>query len=381
NAYSAGDSKRWDRTRYRYVQPKTHDEAPVQVDTRTLSAKAEKHAQWLAANRFGPACSGVFCDLPGGRYLNAIYRGDLTAVRQMDFLHQQSVRAFFNERKKILGGGVLERVFDTAFDPNQLQLLREVANKYMYAYPVFGEACFDAGASPKKYEHVTPVVIETDEYGVTTRSGGQTFEATYTVNPEFVALRDRLATYKGAKRSDNPFNTPLKAAVYTGIVELMRGTPCRNPEVKTLERQLIALTNTVLAQPGTERPTQDIRSVLPPRVVSAPFASLATNTTQRVAWNAPVPLPQAGSTSGANRPAPPPMTRQERMQKMNTEMQAAQARFEKEFMALQQSMATARSRGADRNEQLKIMQGSQAKMLEMQQALQAEMYEIQRKYQ
>lgn len=380
NAYSVGDPERWDSIRFEFDDAATvAEEVPFRVARRRASARAEQYDQNLAAMRFGP-CEGPFCELSGGRYLNAIYRGDLEIVRQIDSLHQQAVGRFLDERKSVLGDGALRQVFDAVFDTSQIQLLEQVTNKYMHAYGMWGDACLDAGAQKRSYEFTTPVVIETDEYGTTT-SGGITFETTYTLNREFFPLRDKLATYKGAKRSDDPANLDIKGPIYRGIVELIEGGDCRSSEVKQFERQLRELASDVMREPGTLPPTDAVRPPQPERVVAAAFKPTSTATGQSVAWNAPVPLPAFTSKGAAAEGAPRPMNQQQRMTRMNEEMQAAQTRFENDLAAIQVRASKARRQGASQADLMQMMQQGQTEMMQLQQQFQEEIYRIQQKYQ
>ncbi|MFK8051531.1 MAG: hypothetical protein AB8F65_01055 [Woeseiaceae bacterium] len=379
NSFSADDAQRWDRIDYRYNQSRGVRDTLVRVSRRTLGAAAEAHEVWLQANEFGPACDGPFCELRGGRYLNAIYRGDLDNVRQIDHMHKQVVQQFMAEQSSVLGAGVFALAYDAAFNVDQLQLLRDVANKYMHTYAVWGESCLDAGSGSRTFSYTTPVVIETDEFGTTT-SGGIEYKATYTLNPEFFPLRDKLGSHRGAKRSDNPTNLRVKAAVYEGLVELARTGDCRSAEVKQLEQQLRRLTSAVLASPGTLKPSVENSPPKKQRKTMAVFPPVSTGTAGKVAWNAPVPLPTWSNAKrgGASKP---PMTQQERYEQMNVEMKALQAKYEKDLQATQTAMAAAQKRRAPQAELMQIMQDSQAKMMALQQQFQAEMLQIQQKYQ
>lgn len=378
NAYSAGDVQRWDSITFAYSsRAAASEEVPFRVARRTSSDAAKAHEAYLAANLFG-LCEGPFCALPGGRYLNAIYRGDLAIVRQIDGLHREGVYDYLQRSKAALGLGNVSAAIDPSYDVNKVQLLRQVANKYMHAYGTWGEACLDPGFQKQHYEYTTPVVIETDEYGTTT-SGGITFEADYTLNPEFFPLRDKLATYRGAKNSNDPSNLEVKGAIYRGIVELTRTGNCRDKTVKEFERQLRALTEAVLTNPGATPPTDAVRPPKPPRIVADPFRPMENKKGQAIAWNAPASMPKIAK--GAGRDAPRPMNQQQRMQKMNEEMQAGQQKLEKDMAAIQSRVAEAQKQGKSQAELMQMMMSGQQEMMQLQQKFQEEMQRIQMRYQ
>lgn len=384
NNYSAGDPERWDRVEYEYISNAgSNIEIPYRVSRRIKSTRAQASNQKTMDLQFG-TCEGPFCELPGGRYLNAIYSGDLVVVRQIDGLHQAALNRVVQGQKARLGGGVLAQAYDSLFDPTTQQMLMQVANKYMHAYEMWGDSCFDPGADTKRYSYTTPVVIETDEYGTTT-SGGETFETTYTLNAEFFPLRDQLATYKGAKRSDDPANLEVKGSIFKGIVELTQTGDCRSPEVKQLEKQLRAMTSEVQRNPGALPPTDAVRPPRIEQIVAPGFAPISSASGLEVAWNAPVPLPEfagaetagAGATGSAQ---PRLMNQQERMEKANQEMIAAQTKYQDELAAVQLRAAQAAKAGRSQAEMMKMMQEGQAEMMRLQQEFQQEMARIRQKY-
>lgn len=378
NAYSQGDTEPWDQITFTFDN--SAGAIPFRVARRNASAAAEAFDAFLEANRFGP-CEGPFCELSGGRYLNAVYRGDLDVVKQIDALHREALYAYINKSKTQLGlDGRLDGLFDPSFDVNKIQLLEQVANKYMHAYGLWGDDCLDPGSQEKRYEYTTPVIIETDEYGTST-SGGITFDATYTLNPEFFPLRDKLASYRGAKTSDDPSNLEVKGSIYRGVVELNKSDDCRSAQVKEFERQLRVLTEALLQRPGITPPTDAVRPPEPERIVGPAFTASANAATASVTWNAPAALPSMPTaTSSGERPARP-MNEQQRMAKMGEEMTAAQNKLEADMTAIQTDMAKAQRQGASPQKLMQMMQASQATMMQLQQEFQKEMARIQQRYQ
>ncbi len=334
----------------------------------------------------------------------------------------------------------LNQIFQGLINAEEIHLLSDSANKYLYSYAAWGESCLDPGAQAKTYEYTAPVVIETDEWGVTSRSGGEHYEATYTLNPDFFGLRDRIATYGGARDSDDPFNRPAKAQVYLGIVEMKRQFGCRSDEVKTFERQLRELTTRVLDDPGTVPPSAENQPPRPEKVVAAAFPPVPEATAavaNRVAVNSPLALPAPAATrsiattqpassqrnasaatgqgaevpagaqpgvpqrAGAGQPAARAAARQgtgatppdqagsadiagmsaiEKQQAMTAEMNALQQQVQQEMAALNERVQASFQNGANGEERTRIMAEYQAGIAELQQRMQQQVQAVQEKY-
>jgi hypothetical protein len=405
--YSLGADEAWDRMTFQFrpIQPSAlgGDENYLQVLDHFYGAGAEAHAALVDANLLGPACEAEpFCHLAGGRYLNAIYRGDLDAIRQMDHIYAES--ATLSQSLSFSEAGRNDRVTQVVagvLNMTESQLLSEAANKYLHAYAAWGENCLDPGSKPYTFEHTDTVIVETDAFGVVTRSGGTHYEATYTLNPEFFPLRDRIGSYYGAADSDDPFNRPGKALVFSGIVEMKREYDCRSPEVKQFERQLLALTNRVLSDPGTTPPTQ---ANLPPRpegillgsFPQVPVAAAALS--NPIARSLPLALPRVAApvvvethepvltAAETARAAGEPvdistMSALERQQTMTAEIMAAQERSRDELEALNSEVQLALRGVTASAERTQIVADFQARLTEARQRAEAETVEIQNKYQ
>lgn len=413
--YRHGDPEPWDRMTFQ-IRPERP--APFGGDQNYLrlidhfpGEAARAHEAWLQRNVLGPACTdGVFCELPGGRYLNAVYRGDLNAIRQMDHLYAQSVNRYVGTAMpQGESNNPINQVFGGFLNAPEIQLLEDAANKYLYSYAAWGESCLDPGAQARTFVHVEPVVVETDEWGVTTTSGGERYEATYTVNPEFFGLRDRVGSYRGARNSDDVRNLPEKSQVYAGIVGMKRSYGCRSTEVKEFERQLRELTARVLDDPGTTPPSAANRPPQVQRTQAAAFPEMPTvqaveSTGIRTAAPTDLPnvaapavvetrrpapatsIPPAGSTSepAATAPAavaaPQAGSPVERQRQMNAELAAAGQKYRQEMMTLNESMQQS-LRNADTAEaRTAVMAQYQEKLADIQQRAQAETQRIRERH-
>ena len=364
----------WDSIRFRFNTSRGPNQPLTVVASLTQSDAAKEHDLWVEKNRLGPACDGPFCDLAGGKYLNAIYRGDSDMVTEIDTLYRGEAIALLNKLQSNLGLGTLPSI-GTELANEQPNFLVEVARKYMHAYPVWGDSCFDPGAAEKTYSYTTPVVIETDEYGTNTY-GGDTFEASYTVNPDFFSLRDKLASHKAPNRSDDPANVWIKTEVYSGILELFGSGACRTAEVKALENQLRLLTNETLENPRLKVPTANVLPAAPTRIETGPFSQTG-NALAAIEWNTPLDL---AYLLDGNITLAAPLTAEQRVRKMEEEAAALQARYNDELLALQQEMQQLMTKPQPGQNMGALMQEHSKKMQEAQQRFYTELQVIQMKY-
>ena len=427
--YQVGDSEAWDRMSFqvRRIRPLAfggENEKYLELLDHFPGERAKAHDEWVGRNLLGPECvDGPFCDLPGGRYLNAIYRGNLDEVRQMDHIYEQSVKSYLNSQ---LPGGdpdnPVNQFFSAVMNMEQIQLLRDSANKYMYSYAAWGESCLEPGAQVYKFERTEPIIVETDEWGVTTRSGGEHYEAFYTLNPEFFGLRDQLGSAGGAKDSDHPANMPSMRQVYRGIVTMKQEYGCRSAEVKEFERQLIALTNQVLEAPGTVPPTAANRPPTTQQEMAAPFPAIEPSSgpaPRRIARHLPVSLPvvaapvvaatrapEVQAVAPAAEPASPPtrpdrsgrqstqqppagsgavannagLSAVERQQKMYAELQTVAQQFNNEMAAANQAMQQAILAASTPQARAAVVTEYQNNMLDLRKRAQEETMRIQQSY-
>lgn len=419
-AFRVGEDQYWDKMSFTFQTPARGAIGAGRnvLRTHVKSGRARAHDQWLQDRLLGPVCGEVFCDLPGGRYLNAIYNGRIDDVRQMDFLFEQSQRALVAQQND---EGILQAIalgpVRAALRAGNSQLLRRTANKYMHSYAAWGEECFDSGATEKTFEYTTPTVIETDQYGTTT-TGGITFSAKYTVNPEFFVLRDQLGDSDGAQRSDSPALLPEQALVFRGVVEMKNSYQCRSAEVKQFEAQLRALTAAVIDSPGTQKASSRNLPPVPKLALSGPFPQLNTKpeTSAQVPRVLPVSLTSSGSKrpsgtpeklSAASSPAPTDavvpvlvpvpesaagltilsaeeiagMTTQQRAQRMQLELRQLEEVMQKRTTDLGHAFSQAMQNGAAPAEQQRLMQEYEQEVVKLQSEILQQAQKVRAAYQ
>ncbi|MEM6707406.1 MAG: hypothetical protein AAF648_01340 [Pseudomonadota bacterium] len=412
---SLSDAKPWDQLQLRFRTQNRNTGTLEPVATRITTHRkfdaARAHDEWLARNRLGPECTdGPFCELPGGRYLNAIYRGDLTAVRQMDYLFKESARMMLEGQAG--SNPLAQQLLGVILNDQSGHLLRDAANKYLHTYAAWPERCFGPGAQTYTFEYTEPVVVETDEFGITTTSGGQRYTATYRLNPEFFSLRGRIGSHKQPKRSDAPYLPQEKALVYRGLVDLKNTYACDGREIAQFEANLRRLTNAVLEQPGTREPPADARPPAPEQRITAAFPALPNKRVVNAASAeqnkgntrpqlSPPPLPVPAQTvalkttrstltapmanrkttarTTAPRPAPATTAAQNPGDLM-VEMQRINERHALSLNALNEELSQALAEVSTAAEQQAVLASFRPRMQALQQQLQQEMSALQQRY-
>lgn len=325
NNYQQGEQDYWDQMSFQFRPQQSQSLTPAsgypKLITHNKSQSAKQHQAYLQANHLGPACQGApFCELPGGRYLNAIYRGDVATVKEIDALY---VKEFYRERlgasvgsgnpfKDIFGGIVGD------LNTKELLLTGDAVNKYMYVYKDWPQSCLEPGAESKVFEYTTPVVVETDPWGMTHRSGGDYYKATYITNPEFFTLRDRVGSAYGSQRSDNPWLVTSKHLVFKGLVEMKQSYDCKSQDVKIFEQNLIRISTQLLdqrdnkAHAGGDNPAKSIpdrsdsvsaAAAEPPGVKSAAGISQGQQVSEKAEYRQQAKIKDQGSAASKSQSA------------------------------------------------------------------------------
>lgn len=164
-----------------------------------------------------------FCDLPGGKYLNAIYRGDWETVENID---SKSASSFSNG-----------------------SMLKFVTNKYLYDFPNYCRDQLRADVVSKTFSYTTDKIQYETLSGIPAGTvGGDTYSATYVVNPEFAQLMRRVGSHNGSRVEEFGAGYMFHglAAVMDGVEKIQEKTGCKGDDVKAFEKHLIDFTTRVL---------------------------------------------------------------------------------------------------------------------------------------
>lgn len=380
--YQEGDTQRWDRMSFLLDRPnksgfEPKDEKYVELTDHFLSERAEAYFADVDARHLGTPCKGShFCELAGGVYLNAIYLGDVSTVQRIDQQYAAEIDSFIDKSTASLGMQA-DNPFANLFKSGiaNSAFVEDVTNKYMYAYSMWGPQCLKPGAQEKVFRHTTPVVVETDPWGVTTTSGGDVYEASYTTNPEFFALRDRLGSHAGAQSSTSPFIQKTKKLVYTGMTAMKKGYKCHSPEVQQFEHNLRQI---VLAQLNNVQPT----NLQTTAVAAKPLPAAPSKVKNQRPESAANPAPRSVATPA---PAPggkakPALTQAELTAKRNAEMKALNEEFFAQINALNAAYQSESGAAASNEERLDIYKAFQQKVSVLRTENEAKTKEIKNRY-
>lgn len=216
--YKEGESEYREYYVYNFYNRK-YVEVVKYYQGRKLQAETEvQERNWLG----GCLDDGPFCDLPFGKYYNAIYRNDVKTIKELD-------------RHSTFGG-------------SWIILL---ANKYMYQYRYWKGVRMRPNAIEKTFSCTTPTYQYTNLYGMDMgTAGGFEFHATYCVNHEFGAILDEVGSHLGdsAVAFVSPQDNNLRILA-KGVGRFQENYKYDSPEVRQFETNLISITEQFLEAP------------------------------------------------------------------------------------------------------------------------------------
>lgn len=205
-----------------------------------LSPKALKISDLSCSN------NGPLCNIPGGKFYNAIYRGDIIAAK---YLLDEYIAAHGNSGKHdgLKGQKDLLRLIMG----KEGTLLEEILVLYMKDYTASATQCFRAGAIAKTFRaHVNGYKL-VDGYGrVLYTIPAKDFVTTYKVNPEFIPVCNKLCNKRGqivenlklqAFYGSNKFDTNKVINFISSIMKIKNRFGCNTKELKQFENNLIKL--------------------------------------------------------------------------------------------------------------------------------------------
>ena len=223
--------------------------ADISPDAITLTAEE-------LADPARSCAEGVFCDLPGGTYLNAIYRGDFALTQVLDGM---LARARFDTVKGGFGavGGsdqqaqILATVA-TSFEYRSVMPV--LAKGYMYGYQRKPESCLKPGwkVHPET-EYVDPVIAPGIDVGNISMpdeviTEGYWITVHYSINPNFFELCELVCD---TVIPGEPYVTPAHGSISQGVQRVLLDNDCNSPEITQFEENLIKLTRqSVFAPPA-----------------------------------------------------------------------------------------------------------------------------------
>ena len=306
--FRGDDFEYYDVMRYKLV-----DDAGQNVVTLLANTRNEKHPHYKAVaamEDLGSCEGGPFCELFGGIYLDAIFRGDNELVRQLDRQIAEEVAndpnmAGVNKFTSIITGEQQGVLADTSY-------LKLLAVYYMGQYSSDfssspGESCLRPGARSITRKATVPVVHFQDMRGIPQGStGGWEFGQVYQVNQQFIALCDKICGAggsSGVEFASHVLGSYKLRSVLVGFKQLISRHKCDSPEVRQFEDNLVTLTFQSLSREGQgtesftapeEEPTVSARD----RIMAAQseFDAIEQRDTERRIAAAQVAPAQSGQT-------------------------------------------------------------------------------------
>jgi len=198
------------------------------------------------ANPARGCANGMYCNLPGGLYLNAIYNGSFEIVRALDEQLRTAKQSFTAENMPSFKVGRRDYLKEFMQVVVPTSILPYLANRYMYLYQNLPASCLEPGFKVNRERYVVPDTFDpdTDFNGIVipgARNPGHTVTAEYKINPVFFKLCDHLCDTSKPDQNDM-FLVKENANISRGLDKVLFGQDCNSPEVKQFERNLVTLT-------------------------------------------------------------------------------------------------------------------------------------------
>ena len=189
------------------------------------------------AKKYGPPCDGEpFCELSGGKYLNAIYHGREELLATFD--------KSMSTRPKT-GNAVIDTLTKLG---QQAAFLPNLAARYLHDYKNRPEQCFSGQAQLIVKKSTTDVLVEVDGAGNATGTtfGGDTTVARHLVNKRLESLCRRICNTMGRSQAEvwaSNFQSKPAAEIIEGLDSIATKYDCNSPEMIQFENNLSKLVN------------------------------------------------------------------------------------------------------------------------------------------
>ena len=193
-----------------------------------------------------PTVNGPFDGMPGANFLNAVYHGDKGLVQRINHTYNRSksagIKAFF--------GSYGNQMTDAMADLHKMVRIEDsVAAKYLFEYEKRYGRCLSESPATFYVTGYQPDMVVTNLLGAEiARYYGGTTKTKYQVNQEFLGVFQKVGEMQpeaafagitgflaGQGRED------LRKSSLLGVAQIFRQFPCDSPEIKTFEKNLIAL--------------------------------------------------------------------------------------------------------------------------------------------
>lgn len=193
-----------------------------------------------------PDVKGPFDGLPGATFLNAVYQGDKQLVQRINRSYNSAqsagIKAFF--------GSYGNQMTDAMADLHRFVRIQDsVAAKYLFEYEKRYRRCLSEPPAIFYVIGYQPDMVFTNLLGAEiARYYGGTTQTEYRINHEFTGVFQKIGKLKpeglfasGTSWLANQGREDLRKSSVLGVSKIFKQFSCDSPEIKTFEKNLIAL--------------------------------------------------------------------------------------------------------------------------------------------
>lgn len=186
----------------------------------------------IASNSNGQCTTGAFCELAGGDYLNAIYKGDIKKVRLLDQKYLKGINDITESMSN--DNDIVKGIFNLMTNNNNPSLLPLLAREYLHDYKNQPKRCFNQGAKKITFNTKTPDIVGFNYYGAEiSRTPGIAMYGEYFVNSELVNMCTKVCGARG-------WGSLLMSnqVIISSIPNMRKNYDCNSKEIKQFEKNL-----------------------------------------------------------------------------------------------------------------------------------------------
>lgn len=371
--YSKSDEGYWDSMSFQFrpIRPEPFSTGlnyPKLV-THRLSQKAKDYKARALEHHFGKPCeNGPFCELPAGKYLNAIYNGRGDLISSIGKQHEAEMLKLIGDYNSQYGDdqGLINNFFKRM--ATNRGLITQTTNKYLYDYQGREARCFKPGALSKTFRMELQTMGMVNPDGSVEEGSPMISEATYRVNPEFRDILETVATSSGAPRSDSAYLRTSLRLVFQGLVKLRQDYDCQSPEIQRFEENLRHF-----AHQESENESFDVLP-MPAAIEPTGSANSASNGIQHVTSYEPQTVSKRAAED-ANQLSP-----SEQRARMNAELKVLSDAFIAHVNKQNEEFKQAMKKAKDQQESLALMKEFNQRMAEYREKIDTETQRIKEKY-
>jgi len=207
------------------------------ADSTAIDSQSVSTSETAAPETRNEDC--VFCELPGGEYLNSIYQGDYEKQDRMAWDYLMEIRR--NDTNDAMMGVFMQNV---GLGSENLTVLQELLAIYMQKYAYQDEGCLEPGAIAHRVNWETPDVVTTMNGWEFARKEGFVYDQTFHLNKEFEAACYQLCgdaySMMSAANGLNMTGTRYSLMdIFEGVDAMFENYRCKSREVKAFEKHLI----------------------------------------------------------------------------------------------------------------------------------------------